>query len=79
VASIDSQTPAAELLRESGGALLVEPESPAELADAFLRLHADRALADELGDRGRSFAEARLSKGAALTRLEEIILDGVPR
>ena len=35
IGSIDAETPAAELLRKSGAAILVEPESPRALAVAM--------------------------------------------
>ena len=74
VGSIDAATPAAELLRESEGALLVEPESPRLLADALLRLRDDPDLRRRLGARARAFAERRLAKEAALHRLERAVL-----
>jgi colanic acid biosynthesis glycosyl transferase WcaI len=74
VASIDRSTPAAELLLRSGGAILVEPESPAELAAAMLHLGSEPSLRAELGERGRHFAEQTLGREAALGRLEAAIL-----
>lgn len=73
IASIDAATPAAALLRESGAALLVEPESPVALAEAMQRLRAEPTLRHALGRNARVFAEARLSKEAALSRLEEAL------
>lgn len=73
VASIGAQTPAAELLRASGGALLVEPEQPEALAEAMRMLAGNAELRSELGRRGRAFAEAELSKEQALVRLEAAI------
>lgn len=74
VASIDSRTPAAELLRRSGGAILVEPESPAALARAMGDLARNPAQRRDLGRRGRDFAERHLAKEPALARLEAAIL-----
>ncbi len=74
VASIESDTPAADLLRESGASLLVEPESPARLAKALSDLACDRPLREQLGRSARAFAESRLSKEAALIRLERLVL-----
>jgi colanic acid biosynthesis glycosyl transferase WcaI len=75
VASIDAATPAAEMLRESGGALLVEPESPDELARAMVYLHERPELRADLGAKSRAYAEARLGKEAALRRLEEVVCE----
>jgi len=74
VASIDPATPAAALLRESGGALVVPPEDPAVLAEAMERVHRDRRLRGRLAEAGRRYAERELSHDVALPRLEEAIL-----
>jgi colanic acid biosynthesis glycosyl transferase WcaI len=74
LASIDSGTPAADLLRQSGGAVLVDPESPTELAAAMERLSSDPALRRRLGEHAREFAVRRLSRDQALGRLEAAIL-----
>jgi colanic acid biosynthesis glycosyl transferase WcaI len=74
LASIDPMTPAAELLRASGGALLVPPESPDHLARGMRLLHERPDLRAELARRGREFAERTLGKEAALRRLEDEVL-----
>ncbi len=43
-----------ELLEQTGGGLLVEPENPDALAAAWLELMHDRRRATELGERGRA-------------------------
>ena len=68
------QTPAADLLRKSGAALLVEPESPAALADAMRELAADPDRRAAMGHSGRAFAEEHLAKEPALRKLEAAIL-----
>lgn len=70
VASIGLDTSAADLLRESGAALIVGPEEPAELAAAMIRVRDDPVLRAELGRRARAFAELRLGRDAALEALE---------
>jgi colanic acid biosynthesis glycosyl transferase WcaI len=74
VASIDPDTPAASLLRDSGGAILVEPESPGALAQAMRQLADDPERRASLGRSGRAYAEEHLSKESALRRLETAIL-----
>jgi colanic acid biosynthesis glycosyl transferase WcaI len=74
VASIDPDTPAASLLRDSGGAILVEPESPIALAQAMRDLAGDPERRAALGRSGRAYAEEHLSKESALRRLETAIL-----
>lgn len=76
VASIDPATPAAEILDESGGALIVPPEDPPALAQALLRLHHDRELRAELALRGRAYAERALGRDVTLARLEREIAGG---
>jgi colanic acid biosynthesis glycosyl transferase WcaI len=74
LASIEGQTPAADLLRESRAAILVEPESPEALAEGMRKLACDPAGRAEMGRRGRAFAEKHLAKEPALQRLEAAIL-----
>lgn len=70
IASVSPDTPAAATLRESGAALVVEPESPAALAEAMATLHADPELRAALGARGRQYAEERFERTRALAELE---------
>jgi colanic acid biosynthesis glycosyl transferase WcaI len=74
LASIDPATPAANVLRESRGAVLVEPEAPTALAAAMKRLAADSELRARLGSCARGYAERRLAKQPALERLEAAII-----
>jgi colanic acid biosynthesis glycosyl transferase WcaI len=74
IGSIDLQTPAADLLRKSGAALLVEPESPTALAGAMRELAADSERRAAMGRSGRAFAEEHLAKEPALRKLEAAIL-----
>jgi colanic acid biosynthesis glycosyl transferase WcaI len=73
LASLDSATPAAYLLRDSGCALLVEPESPPALAKAMLRLAGDPVLRARLGGNARAYAEGTLAKEPALQRFEAVL------
>jgi putative colanic acid biosynthesis glycosyltransferase WcaI len=73
LASIDLTTPAARVLRESGGAILVEPESPPSLADGMKRLATDPELRSRLGANAREYAERKLAKDPALERLEAVL------
>jgi colanic acid biosynthesis glycosyl transferase WcaI len=74
IGSIESGSSAGELLRESRGALIVEPESPGPLAEVMLRLSSDPKLRRELGQNARRFAEERLGKEAALRRFEASVV-----
>ena len=74
LASIDPGTPAADMLRESGGAVLIEPESPVSLAEGMQRLAADADLRARLGASARAYAERKFAKQPALERLEAVLL-----
>jgi colanic acid biosynthesis glycosyl transferase WcaI len=74
LASIDPATPAADVLRESRGAVLVEPESPTSLAEGMKRLAADSHLRAELGASARAYAERKFAKQPALERIEAVLL-----
>jgi colanic acid biosynthesis glycosyl transferase WcaI len=73
LASIDPATPAAHVLRESGGAILVPPESPTLLAQGMKRLAEDSKLRNRLGANARAYAERKLAKQPALERLEAVL------
>jgi colanic acid biosynthesis glycosyl transferase WcaI len=74
IASIDPATAAAQLLRESGGAILVAPEDPGALAEAMTALSRQQSLRRELGRCARDFAEKQFDKDAALQRLEAALV-----
>lgn len=74
VAALARETPAARLLEESGGALVVPAERPDLLANAMARLRDDPELRRQLGAAGRAFAIARLDKAQALRALEAAFL-----
>jgi colanic acid biosynthesis glycosyl transferase WcaI len=74
LASIDPATPAADMLRESGGAVLVEPEAPSSLAAAMKHLASNPELRAQLGANARAYAERRLAKQPALERLETAVV-----
>jgi colanic acid biosynthesis glycosyl transferase WcaI len=74
VASIGVDTPAADMLRASGGAIVVPPEQPRALADAMRRLRDDTALRSSLGARGRQYALEHLAKTRVLERLERALV-----
>ena len=74
VASLSFDTPAAELLRQSGAAVLADAESSSALAEAMLHLHTHPQLLAELGGAGRKFAVAELSPDRQLVRLERVLL-----
>jgi putative colanic acid biosynthesis glycosyltransferase WcaI len=74
IASTSNDSPAAEMLRASGAALVVPAEEPGSLADAMERMHRDRELRAELGRRGREFALEKFDRDVALRRFERAIL-----
>jgi colanic acid biosynthesis glycosyl transferase WcaI len=76
LASLDPMTPAADMLRESGCAVLVEPESPRSLAEAMRLLAADPKLRERLGQSARAYAEQNLAKEPALRRFEAAVIEG---
>jgi putative colanic acid biosynthesis glycosyltransferase WcaI len=74
LASIDPDTPAAHLLRDSGGALLVEPESAMSLAEGMRQLAHDTDLRARMGQSARWYAEQKFAKAPALERLEAVLV-----
>jgi len=74
VASISPDSAAASILIESGGALVVPPDAPQELADAMRTISANPGLGRELGARARAYAEEHFDRERALARLEAALL-----
>jgi glycosyltransferase involved in cell wall biosynthesis len=61
-----------ELLRRTGGGLLVEPGDPAALAEGILTLYKDRGLARELGRRGAEGVREHYSVARMAARALEV-------
>jgi glycosyltransferase involved in cell wall biosynthesis len=59
------------VLQESGGGILVDAGDPAALADVFVKLIDDRALADEIGARGQQAVLTRYNWEAEAEKLVE--------
>ncbi len=76
VASVRGES--ADILRRSGGAVVVEPEDSAAIAEAVLRLYNNPEERATLGQQGRQFVEAHYSRRALAaayeTALQETIL-----
>lgn len=51
----------ANIIRESGGGILVEPGDSSALAETVLKLHQERAAVEVLGENARHFAEKHYS------------------
>ncbi len=62
------QGEAAELLAAHHCGVVVEPENPERLADAVLRLAADRSSREDMGRAGRQLVQAEYSWAAIVTR-----------
>jgi glycosyltransferase involved in cell wall biosynthesis len=74
LAAVGPGTETARMLERSGGAILVPPESPGDLAAAMERLDSDPQLCENLGRSGREFAERSLSKTRLLPAFEAAVL-----
>jgi len=61
-----------DAIRHEETGLLVEPSSPAEVADAVRRLATDRALGDRLAGAARALAESEFTREVCARRFSEI-------
>lgn len=75
VASVPATGTAAKVIRDSGGGIIVEPESPEALAAAVLEIYNNSALATKLGNQGRKFAEENFSFEQAIEQYEELFFE----
>lgn len=69
----DGDTP--RLVNESGGGINIPPGQSAALSDAIRRLKADPALGEEMGRRGRAFAEAHFSVARCADAYEDLFAE----
>lgn len=68
---------AADILRKSGGAKVVEPEDHEAIAEAILNLYQDRDKAREMGQRGRDFVAHNYSRKALAAAYIDVINEAV--
>jgi len=74
VGSVPATGTAAKAIGESGGGIVVEPESPTALAGAILDLYKQPDLAAQLGERARQFALEHYSSVKSLDKYEELFI-----
>ncbi|MCC5638108.1 glycosyltransferase family 4 protein [Nostoc sp. CHAB 5844] len=79
VASVPATGTAAKAIRESGGGVIVEPESPAALAYAVLELYYHPQLREHLGKKGRQFAVEHYACEQAIARYEGLFVDAIAK
>ncbi|MEH2348888.1 MAG: glycosyltransferase family 4 protein [Nostoc sp.] len=79
VGSVPASGTAAKAIRQSGGGVIVEPESADALAAAVLDLYHQPELAAQLGRKGRKFAVENYSFEQALDRYEELFADAIAK
>lgn len=79
IGSVPATGTAAKVIGESGGGLIVEPESPEALAAAVLNLYGNSALAAKLSHKGRQFAIENFSFEQAIEQYEELFFDVVTK
>ncbi|MEH2163826.1 MAG: glycosyltransferase family 4 protein [Nostoc sp.] len=79
VGSVPASGTAAKAIRQSGGGVIVEPESADALAAAVLDLYHQPELAAQLGRKGRKFAVENYSFEQALNRYEELFADAIAK
>jgi len=64
----------AELLRESGAGIVIEPESVEQLVAAILELADSQHLGRELGNKGRSYVETHFNRQVLADRFEQLLI-----
>jgi glycosyltransferase involved in cell wall biosynthesis len=67
-----------EIVEEAGGGIAVEPENPAELAEAVSRLAGDPDLARRMGQDGRAYVEREFDRKILARRMIAILEQYAP-
>lgn len=75
VGSVPATGTAAKVIRESGGGIIVEPESPEALAAGVLEIYNNSIFATKLGNQGRKFAEEHFSFEQAIEQYEDLFFE----
>ena len=65
---------ARRLVQRSGGGLVVEPENPANVAEAILQLSRDPLLCKRLGERGRNYVASHYDRKVIAERFESLLV-----
>ena len=76
LAAVPSDNLSAEVVRRSGGGVLVEPGDEADLVAGATRLLASRSLREELGRQARRYAEENFDVATIADRFEPILDPG---
>jgi|SRR5579863_1731520 len=71
IASVGAGSEVARVIAEAGAGITVAPENPRALADAVMRLRADRALSARMGRAGRTYAMDRWECETVLKSTEQ--------
>jgi len=79
IASVPASGTAAQAIRDSGGGIIVEPESADSLADAVLKLYHNQQLGEQLGKKGRQFALEHYTFEQAIAKYETVFIDAIAK
>ena len=72
IASVDAGCETAKLIEQSGGGVCIEPESPEALVEKILYLKNHTQLREQMGARGRDWAEKKHSPRSAAREIERL-------
>ncbi|MFC1895263.1 glycosyltransferase [Thermodesulfobacteriota bacterium] len=77
LAAVNADSQGAQLLRESGGGVIVEPENPAALIEGLKGLMSDKKAQAEMGKRSRTYAVEHFDRKKVLQAQETFLTDAV--
>ena len=72
IASVDAYSETAEIITQAKCGVCIEPEDPQALAAAILAVFEDKARAEEMGRRGRQYAETHYTRTSVARQYEAI-------
>ena len=73
LAAAEQDSEVARSVKSSGCGLCISPGDAEQLAESILTLYKDFVLREQMGQKGRRYAEAHHSKHAAVTRYDELL------
>jgi colanic acid biosynthesis glycosyl transferase WcaI len=79
LAAVNADSQGAQLLRETGGGVIVEPENPAALIEGLKELMRDRKVREEMGKRNRAYSVQHFDRKKVLKAQEVFLIEVVVR
>ena len=73
IASVNKQSDAVKIIKESGAGFLVPAGDPYDMAEAVMTLYEDKELRKGMGEKGKAYAAINFSKDKCIDQYDKLI------